>query len=86
MEELESQVCVITEDFKGLPKHCDIWISNGGGLGKHFDPKYNTWVTELGGDNLPEFENECSGALARLREEYGAENVQIKWGTIGWMS
>jgi len=88
MEELQSQVCVLTEGFKGLPKHCDVWIGNGG-VGKHFDPKYDTWGMELesvGEESIQEFEEECAGALARLREEYGEENVEIKWGTFGWMS
>ena len=88
LEELENQICIITDEFKGIPKHCDIWISNGG-LGKHFDPKYDTWVAELGAvgeESIQEFEEKCAKSLTRLCDEYGEKNVEIKWGTIGWMS
>jgi hypothetical protein len=67
----------------------EVWVTNDRGLGKHFDARRECYAVEFEPEaiqGVQAFKEQYAEPLAKLIEAYGEENVEIKWGFLGWLS
>lgn len=96
IEEIEERLCPASmeypfEAFKEIG-NVDVWINNRRdvSVGRAFDPKHECFalIPEPGETDkaIQAFEAECAESLTKIRDAYGPENVEIKWGVLTWLS
>jgi hypothetical protein len=89
VEEFHDDLWVASGEYGFDDKSIDTWISNKG-AGKYYDAKRECYAKVIKPEDIePQieaFKEKHSAALAKLIEAYGEENVEIKWGVLGWMS
>jgi hypothetical protein len=78
--------------FKAIGENVDVWINNRRdvSVGRSFEPRSECFSLIPDADEadkaIQAFEAECAESLTKIREKYGAENVEIKWGVLTWLS
>lgn len=96
-EEIQSIICPIgTEGAQfqelGGGEQIDIWINNCRliDVGHNFDPRRDSFAfipePKDAEKSIQVFKEKCAEGIAKLIEAYGEENVEIKWGFLGWLS
>jgi hypothetical protein len=80
------------EELKRKDAEIDIWIANvkrpEADCGINFDPKSDRKYIDLTHhskiDSIEQFTDAFYKEITQLREAYGSDNVEVKWGIFNW--